>query len=231
MRASRMPWRPPRRPVSSGGDARDRHRGAQDEDDPSVRAEPVQITGDQVREAPPASRHGGEQRRQDAVHGGGTEEVPGHLTAPDDRSRAIHIACRPSTTVCERVPSVASTSLPRAAPPDDDADEGRSSSSSELKSGPATARGPPVRRQTKSMTPTVNGVKNSSTAGPRRHVSSSSVKSKPPSTQGVDADGRHGAGETRTRLSRSTTDRAPAGSTPGGTPPPPPCAASGRRAP
>ncbi|CAM5249419.1 hypothetical protein SALBM217S_01534 [Streptomyces griseoloalbus] len=56
------------------------------------------------------------------------------------------------------------------------------SSARELRSGVLNCRSVPVRRQTRSMTPTVTGVRNSSTAEAVRAFSSSSVTSKPPSS-------------------------------------------------
>ncbi|MEJ8668853.1 hypothetical protein WKI71_11200 [Streptomyces sp. MS1.AVA.1] len=70
------------------GDARDRHGGAQDEDEAQCEAETVQVTGDEIGNRHQPGRHRREQRRQTAVHDSGAEEVARDPVGAGDHEEA-----------------------------------------------------------------------------------------------------------------------------------------------
>jgi hypothetical protein len=136
------------------------------------------------------------------------KKFPDSCTAPYISMPVIHIAGRPSTTVqmgpnaidaCHR--NTVPTTMPMKS----------SSSLSVLNRDPRSSRIRPVRRQTRSITPTVRGVMNSRTRAATTMFSRTSLKSNLPSTNVYTPKAATAPAMTRTRFSRSID-----GSTAGG---------------
>lgn len=136
---------------------------------------PVARSGRAISHVVTVASNGGRQRCTAAV----PKKLPDTFTAPEPTNPVSQIATSPSTRANPPTPAASHhISTVRTMDPTK-----ASSSLNELPSGTRSCRTVPVRRQTKSITPTVNGVMNSSTADAVSMFCSISVKANPPWTK------------------------------------------------